>query len=294
MADLKTSDSTAENVSLYILSGGSGALGEQLSRTVLAQFEGEQVELHVFPKVYRESQLDYILSQAEADQALVVCTLVDPMLADYAAARVQELGLRTIDIVKDLIDYLSVRLDKKPLGKPGLYRELHTSYFDRIEAINYSINHDDGKNPIGWGNAEIVLVGVSRVGKTPLSLYLSMLGWKVANIPIVPGIPLDPSLNTVDKRKVVGLKIEPGELLAHRRFRQGGLGTGGNKSDYVDPMKIFEETKSIESMMRRRGYPMVDTTDKPIETSASEVIKIVQRKMRRKKASNPEGEQFDD
>ena len=135
---------------------------------------------------------------------------------------------------------------------------------------------DDGKNPEGWSEAEIVLTGVSRVGKTPLSMYLAVLGWKVANVPLVMGIspPLD--LFHLNPNRVVGLTIDPTKLLMHRQQRQRRLGTLGN-SPYADPVKLFEEVEVADRIFARGGFLVLDVTDKPIEASADDVIKLITR-----------------
>jgi [pyruvate, water dikinase]-phosphate phosphotransferase / [pyruvate, water dikinase] kinase len=269
-------------IPLYVVSGGAGSLGEQVARTVLAQFDNAQVQFKIFSRILTRKPLRKILNQAEEEKAIVVHSFVDAKLRKFVKKYQKDHVLRAIDLLGELITALTKELGQEPLGKPGLYRELHKSYFDRIDAINFTIDHDDGKNPEGWKNAEIVLIGVSRVGKTPLSLYLSMLGWKVANIPLVYGIPPRQELFEVDSRRIVGLKIDPSELLRHREHRQHGLGVGFNKADYVDPVKVFEETEAVEKFIRRSGFRMVEITDKPIETSASEVTRIVQNNLKRK------------
>ncbi|MCK4724940.1 MAG: kinase/pyrophosphorylase, partial [Anaerolineales bacterium] len=159
-------------------------------------------------------------------------------------------------------------------GQPGLYRKLREDYYERVAAIEYTMAHDDGQRPDEWDQAEIVLIGVSRVGKTPLSLYLSVLGWKVANWPIVQGIPPHPKLSQLDRRKVVGITMEPGQLLEHRRRRQSQLGAPGF-SKYADPAAIHEEISAAREAFRRYGFRVIDVTDKPIETSADEVIRLI-------------------
>ena len=177
-----------------------------------------------------------------------------------------------------LLSHLSGVLDQEPAGQPGLYRQLRQAYFDRVEAIEFTMAHDDGKNQQGWGRAEIILVGVSRVGKTPLSMYLAVRGWKVANVPLLPEIPPPPKLFELDRRRIVGLIIEPGQLIDHRQQRQRRLNVSGG-SAYTDPVKLYEEIEEARKMYRRNGFAMVDITDKPIEESADEVIGLVTRRL---------------
>ncbi|MCB9135335.1 MAG: kinase/pyrophosphorylase [Anaerolineales bacterium] len=263
---------------IFILSGGVGASGEQVVRTVLAQFPNADVTLRIFPKITQEQQVEELFTYAVEEGALVVHTFVDPQLRAVAEKLAIDCQVTTIDLFNPLIQHLTKHLDQQPQGTPGLYRQLHLSYFERIDAVNYSLAHDDGKNPDGWKEAEIILIGVSRVGKTPLSLYLSLLGWKVANIPLIPDRPLPEKLLEIDPRRVVGLTIDPTELLYHRKYRQENLGVSA-KSDYTDPVKIYEEVDSIEKLIRRHGFRRLDVTNKPLETSADEIINLIRRQL---------------
>jgi regulator of PEP synthase PpsR (kinase-PPPase family) len=266
------------NLSVFVISGGVGASGEQLARTVLAQFPNAQVQIELFPKIYRQEQVREILQQAVDKGAVVAHTFVDHEMRLIVHKIANELNLNEIDLVGPLMETLAEKLNTKPLGKPGLYRQLYKSYFDRIQAINFSLDHDDGKNRDGWAQAEIILLGASRVGKTPLSLYLSILGWKVANVPLVSGVHPHASLFDLGGPQLVGLTIAPSELIEHREHRQRNLGTGAMKSDYTDPLKVFEELEAIEKNLKRARIPLVDVTGKPIESSADEVIQIVRRR----------------
>lgn len=270
---------TTTPVALYIISGGVGASGEQIVRTVLAQFPHSEVAITIFTKVYTKEQVKQILSQALEENAIVTHTFVDSQLRQSVQESAQELGLVAIDLVGALMDCLAERIGQDPLGKPGLYRQLYGSYFDRITAMDYTLAHDDGMNSKGWEDAEVILLGASRVGKTPISLYLSVLGWKVANIPLVSGIPPDPALKELDKRKMVGLTISPGELVEHRRYRQNALGVKSGRSDYTDAKKVFEEIETLEKYFRRNNISIIDVSGKPIETSADEILRLIQRKI---------------
>ncbi len=274
-------DTPAKKPSIYILSGGVGASGEQLVRTAVAQFQEMDVAVQVFPKVITKRQAKHILESAADDGAIVVHTFVDDKIRSAVRKYAQKMNVVEIDLIGSLMDQLSAEYNKEPIGKPGLYRLLYKSYFDRIDAMDYTFSHDDGQNPDGWGNAEFILLGPSRVGKTPLSLYLSILGWKVANVPLVPGIPPPRTLFEHDKRRMVGLTIDPSALVQHRVHRQRRLGVvGESKPAYVDPVKVFEETEAIEALLRKEGIPIIDVTEKPIETSAAEIVRLVTRKIK--------------
>jgi len=261
---------------IYIVSGGVGASGEQLVYTVLAQFPGNKVNVITKRNVRQAEQLESILDEVVKTGGLVVLTLVDEDLRNQMIAMTCQRDVSVIDLMGDILSWLSSTLGRAPLGQPGLYRELNKDYFDRISAIDFAKAHDDGQNPEGWPAAEIVLIGVSRTGKTPLSMYLSVLGWKVANIPLVYGALPSPDIFTLDRRRVIGLTIEPGQLLIHRQQRQKTLGVVG-VSDYVDPVKIYEEIQAARNIFRQGGFSVIDVTDKPIETSADEIIRHISR-----------------
>jgi len=263
---------------IFIVSGSTGSLGEQVVRTVLAQFSDSNVPIQNYPRIRTVEQVSDILDEAVRCHATVVHSMSDPgmrkALADAAAVR----NVVAIDLIGPLVDRLSSVLNKEPIGQPGLYFKLHESYFKRIKAINFTIRHDDGKHPEGWSEAEILLAGVSRIGKTPLSMYLSMEGWMVANTPIVPGIPLPELLSIVDSRKLVGLTIDPDQLQQHREQRRRHFGLQ-DRSEYDDPKKVSDEVEEANRILRKNGFTLIDVTNKPIESTAGKVIDLITRRM---------------
>jgi regulator of PEP synthase PpsR (kinase-PPPase family) len=262
---------------IYVVSGGTGASGDQLVHTVLAQFPESQVPVIMRGHVRHLEQVEAVMAEAAASGGTIVHTMVDTRLRDALTRLAQERNVAAIDLMGDLLSRLTDVLGQEPVSHPGLYRQLHQAYFERVAAIDFAMAHDDGKNPEGWPQADIVLVGVSRVGKTPLSMYLSVLGWKVANVPLVMGLPPPPDLFQLDRRRVIGLNIEPGQLLVHRQQRQRRLGAPG-PSAYTDPTAIHEEVEAARQLFRQGGFFVIDVTDKPIETSADEIIERVTRR----------------
>lgn len=267
------------SLSVFVVSGGTGASGEQLARTVLAQFQQAPVTLEIVSHVHNLQDLEAVVSRAAEVGGIIVHSMVNDSLRHALIELAPKNNVTAIDIVGPLIEQFSRRLGLAPLGRPGLYRQLYQSYFDRIEAIEFTRALDDGMNFQRWHQAQIVLVGVSRVGKTPLSLYLSMLGWKVANVPLVAGAPISPELFALEQNRVVGLTIDPAQLLEYRRHRQRALGVPG-QSDYTDPVKLFEEVEAAERFMRQNHFPVINVTHKPIESTAEEIIALVIRRTR--------------
>lgn len=265
---------------IYVVSGGVGASGEQLVRTVLAQFANVHVPMRMWPHVRQESQVLDIVAQAAAQGAMIVHTLVNAGLRVALAREAQARNVPAFDLVGDLMQHLTSSFDQEPMGQPGLYRELFASYFQRVEAIEYTVAHDDGKRLDDMDQADVVLVGVSRVGKTPLSMYLAMQGWKVANVPLVMEVPPPPALFAVDARRVVGLMLQPNQLLIHRRWRQERIGIPAGS--YVEQERLREELRAASHLFQKHGFAVVDATDKPLETTGEEVIALVTRRITEK------------
>ena len=281
----KTTDAGAAPI--YIVSGGVGASGRQLVNTVLAQFPDFDVPVVMYPNVSTMGQIEEVLARAADTQGTIVHTLVDGRLREAMNRLNKKRGLSAVDLMGPLIERLSLLLGVKPTGRPGLYRSLKRQYFERVEAIDFSAAHDDGQNIRDVGEAEIVLVGVSRVGKTPLSMYLAMLGWKVANVPYISGQPPLHELEDVDRGRVIGLTVDAERLLAHRKMRYHKFGITG-KTSYTDLQAVFEEVEQAFLFFRRHGYTVIDVTDKPLETSADEVVEVITARFD-KKQDKPSG-----
>ena len=257
---------------IYILSGGIGASGEQLVATVLAQFPDQRVRTVLVGNIRAEDQVSRALEQARAEGGLVVHTFVDAQMRAYISAEAVRLGVPAVDCMGPIIGWLSEALGRPPLQEPGRYRQLHQAYFHRVSAIEFTMAHDDGVNKEGWPQADAVLVGVSRSGKTPLSVYLAVLGWKVANIPLTPPIAPPLELFELDPKRVIGLVMDPQQLLVFRMMRQSRLGVGGTTA-YTDLESIEDELRWARRVYRRGGFTLLNMTDKTIELAADEILK---------------------
>lgn len=277
---------TSEKPPIYIVSGGTGSSGEQLANTVLAQFPENRVPVVIISQVRHLEEIEKVVAEAATTGGTIIHTLVDGSLRGALLRLGQEKSVVTIDLMGDLLSRLTDVLEQEPVGQPGLYRQLHQPYFDRIEAIEFSLSHDDGMKLGDLSQADIVLFGVSRVGKTPLSAYLAVQGWKVANVPLVIELPPPPKLFQIDRRRVIGLSIEPDQLIVHRQRRQSELGLS-RASSYTDPVKIYEEVEAARKVFRRSGFSVISVTNKPIETIANQVIRLISRRFK-KKAVNAE------
>ncbi len=268
---------TANVLEILIVSGGVGASAELLAHTVLAQFPDVQPTLHIHAHVHDLQEIKDIVAAAAESNGLILHTLVDQRDREGMIDEAQQLGVDAIDVAGPIMDYLADRMDMKPIGQAGRYRKLYNQYFKRVEAIEFTIAHDDGQRSADLADADIVLMGVSRLGKTPLSIYLAMQGWKVANVPIVPGIRLPEDIWNVDRRRVIGLLIEPPQLAVHRQWRAKRLGV--KTTDYVEPQQIAGELREANRFYVSHDIPVVDVTNKPIETSGTEIIGVVTRRL---------------
>ncbi len=261
--------------SIFVVSGGTGFSGEQLLRTALAQFPTSEPVITVIAGIRHPEQLENVVAQAVAANGFIVHTLVDTVLRLTLERLARNRGVLAVDLIGALLAQLQVVLGQEPVGRPGMYREKCRETFERTEAIDYTLAHDDGRRPEDWRQADIVLVGVSRVGKTPISLYLASLGRKVANVPLVGGEP-PPELFQLHRRRVVGLTIEPDQLLAHRRWRERRLKVSLSGS-YSNPLKLREELEAARRVFVQGGFAVVDITNKPVEVSAREILEAVGR-----------------
>lgn len=268
---------------IYVLSGGAGASGEQLVHTVLAQFEpgglnqGPAADalrptVVLLPGLRLPEQVDAAIERAAAAPSTLLLTLVEPGLRRYALAAARRRSLAVFDLMGPLIEHLETTLERPALGEPGLYRRLNKAYFDRVAAINFAMAHDDGQRPEGLTQADIVLLGVSRVGKTPLSMYLAVLGWKTANVPIVPELEPPAEIDRLDRGRAFGLTIEPAELARLRSVRSRAMGAPG-LGNYTDPEAIYAELSAAEALFKRRGFTLLDVTNRPLESNADEILR---------------------
>ncbi|MEZ4670285.1 MAG: pyruvate, water dikinase regulatory protein [Anaerolineae bacterium] len=256
---------------IFVISGGLGTSGVQMVRTALAQFPVNNTTVTAIPQVRTPAHLHEIIAQVQAANGFIVHTLVDEPLRRDLTALAASHGIVEVDLMGPLLERLSSHLGCAPLGKPGLYRKMREQDFKRIEAIEFAVAHDDGKRAAELDQAEIVLTGVSRVGKTPLSMYLSTMGWKVANVPLVMGIEPPAELFQIERERVVGLTIEPGQLVAFRVRRGSHLGLASGAA-YSAPQGLWDELEFAHSVFRRGRFAVMDMTDKPVEESAEEII----------------------
>jgi [pyruvate, water dikinase]-phosphate phosphotransferase / [pyruvate, water dikinase] kinase len=260
---------------LHLLSDSTGETLENIAKAALAQFDGaDEVVKHFWPMVRSESHLDRILIDITANPGLVLFTLVNRDTRVKLENRCRLLGLPAVAALDTVTDAFSNMLGQQAQARPGRQHLMDEAYFARVEAIQFTIAHDDGINAQNWEEADIVLAGVSRTSKTPTSIYLANRGYKTANIPIVPESPPPVSLYSLKHPLVVGLITSAERLIQVRRNRLLSLNQAPD-TDYVDEDKVKAEVAFARRMFADNGWPVLDVTRRSIEESAAAIINFV-------------------
>ncbi|GAB6152594.1 pyruvate, water dikinase regulatory protein [Desulfosporosinus burensis] len=265
---------TAQMSVIYVISDALGETAEFVSRAAAAQFIGVKTRIRRVPYVRDQAHLEDIMEEAIAEQAILVYTLVLKDLRDYIERKAFEKGLKTVDILGPLIGALSSQTGMDPTHTPNIIHRLDEQYFRKVEAIEFAVKYDDGKDSRGVLYADVVLIGVSRTSKTPLSMYLAHKGLKAANIPLVPEVDPPEELFRISSRKVVGLTLRPELLNQIRTERLKTLGLGAT-ADYANLDRIMRELEYARGIMRRLGCPIIDATGKAVEETASIVLEML-------------------
>ena len=264
-----------ERQPIYIVSGGSGETAYRMVQAALTQFTmGESSSLvRRFQNVRSLEDLDRVLGMAGDKRAIIVHTTVSQELRTYLSERCAELRITQVDLFGTLLDTLTLYLRERPEEKAGSFHAVGDKYFRRIEAIEFALKFDDGIDMTGLVDADIVLVGISRTSKTPLSMYLAMEGFKVMNVPLVPGVPLPPELAPIPQGRIVGLTIQADRLQEIRAYRLKRLGALGSADSYSDLGRIMDELAYADEVFKtHRRWPVLDVTGRSIEETAGLVL----------------------
>lgn len=269
---------------LHLLSDSTGETLEMIAKAALAQFDGADVTRHFWPMVRSQQHLDRIIGDIAANPGLVLFTLVNDEIRSRLEERCAALGLPVIAALDTVTGALENLLGQEAKGRPGRQHLMDDAYFDRVEAIQFTIAHDDGVAWEDWEQADIVLAGISRTSKTPTSIYLANRGYKTANIPIVVESPPPPSLFGLRHPLVVGLTTAPERLIQVRRNRLLALNQAPETA-YVDIEKVAREVQYARRMFADNGWPVIDVTRRSIEETAAAVINLYNERQ----ASSEEG-----
>lgn len=275
-----TETNSTNQKTIFVISDSLGDTAEAVARATASQFDKEDFDIIRIPYINSESQIDNVLSEARQEGGIICHTIVSESLRSYLHRRADEENIRAVDLLGPVLSAVGSIAETKPRMTPGMIHKLDQDYFKKVEAIEFAVKYDDGKNPTGFAKADIVIIGVSRTSKTPLSMYLAYKRIKAANLPLVPEVSVPEELFTISPRKIVGLVIDPFKLNFIRSERLKAMGLGGN-ANYATVERIQEELEYAKGIMRRVHCPVLDVTNKSVEETAALVTGIIDRNRQR-------------
>ncbi|PZQ14227.1 MAG: phosphoenolpyruvate synthase regulatory protein [Ancylobacter novellus] len=264
---------------LHLVSDATGETLVAVARAAASQFKSVASVEHVYPLVRSERQLERVLNEIAEEPGVVLYTLVDEDLIATLEARCRELACPCLSVLAPVFQLLRSHLGEESAAKAGAQHDLNDDYFRRIDALNYTMAHDDGQNADDLDEADVVLLGVSRTSKTPTSIYLANRGVKTANIPLVPDVPPPPGLESLSKPLVVGLVATPDRVVAVRHNRvlglEGAMPGRLQEAAYVDREAVAAEIVASRRLCSRNGWPMIDVSRRSIEETAASIIAML-------------------
>ncbi|UFJ43142.1 kinase/pyrophosphorylase [Brevibacillus humidisoli] len=259
---------------IYVVSDSIGETAEFVVRAAASQFDNHLIHTEKYPYIEDKASIDEIVDSAKESNALIVFTLVVPELKDYIVERAAAAGVPVIDVMGPLMGALQQILQSSPTGKPGLVRRLDEEYFRKVDAIEFAVKYDDGRDPRGLLRADVVLIGVSRTSKTPLSMYLANKRLKVANVPLVPEVEPPEELFQLPEGRIIGLKISSEQLTGIRAERLKSLGLA-SQANYATMERINVELEYSQQIMERLGCPVIDVSNKAVEETANIILEMI-------------------
>jgi regulator of PEP synthase PpsR (kinase-PPPase family) len=269
---------------LHLVSDSTGETLITVARAVAAQYANVTAVEHVYPLVRSQKQLDRVLTEIEEAPGIVLFTLLEKDLVGRLEAKCQEINSPSLSIIGPVMQLFQAYLGASTTGRVGAQHTLNAEYFKRIDALNYSMMHDDGQHVDGLEDADVVLVGVSRTSKTPTSIYLANRGVRTANVPLVPGIPIPPQLETLKKPLVVSLHATPERLIQIRQNRLLSLGADSGNEDYIDRQSVTEEVTYARKLSAKYGWALLEVTRRSIEETAAAIMKLLADRQRQRLA----------
>lgn len=261
---------------IYVLSDSLGETAEKVARATVSQFDKEEIDIVRIPYIRTEEQIEETIQEVIQQHGVICHTIVSPELRNKLEELTKERNIQSVDILGPMMDAVSTITTTPPRMRPGMVHKLDQEYFKKVEAIEFAVKYDDGKNPAGFLKADIVIIGVSRTSKTPLSMYLANKRIKAANLPLVPEVKLPEELFKIPAHKIVGLIIDPFKLNTIRTERLRAMGLG-NDATYANMERIQEELEYAKAIMRKLHCPIIDVSAKAIEETANRVMEIVAR-----------------
>lgn len=260
---------------LHLVSDATGETLMTVGRAAAVQYSTVSAIEHVYPLVRSQKQLDRVLSEIESSPGIVLYTLVDQELTDRLNAKCKEFGCPSLSVLAPILSMFQNYLGAASTPRVGAQHVLNAEYFQRIDALNYTMMHDDGQLPENWEEADVLLVGVSRTSKTPTSIYLANRGVKAANIPLVPGIPLPDVIWSLKKPLIVGLFASPERIVQIRENRILTLNAPQDRSSYVDRVAVAEEIAQSRRLFGTNNWPIIDVSRRSIEETAAGIITLL-------------------
>jgi len=267
---------------LHLISDATGETLITVARAVAAQYAKVQPVEHMHPLVRTQKQLDRVLDEIEEFPGIVLYTLLEKNLVDRLESKCRELGLPCLSILGPVLHLFQAYLGAESTHKVGAQHTLNADYFRRIDALNYTMMHDDGQLTDDLEEADVVLVGVSRTSKTPTSIYLANRGVKTANVPLVPGVPLPSHVERLTRPLIVGLFATPERIVQIRQNRLLGLKAHRDDDQYIDRQAVTEEIAASRRLCAKHNWPLIDVTRRSIEETAAAVLAhLVERRRHR-------------
>ncbi|MCS0502523.1 pyruvate, water dikinase regulatory protein [Ancylobacter mangrovi] len=265
---------------LHLVSDSTGETLLSVGRAASAQYNVKAIE-HIYPLVRTHKQLDKVIGDLEEYPGIVLYTLTEPDLRNRLKSFCLENGIPVLSVLAPVVRLFQAYLGGDPTPRVGGQHQLDGEYFRRIDAMNYTVMHDDGQHTSGLDAADVVLLGISRSSKTPTSIYLANRGIKTANIPLVPNIPVPPGLDELRRPLVVGLVASPERVVEIRRNRLLGLNAAQPNDAYTDRDAVAEEVAFSRRLCARHGWPVIDVTRRSIEETAAAIIALLQEHRRK-------------
>ena len=258
---------------LHLVSDSTGETLIAVSRAVAAQYQGVSSIEHVYPMVRVRAHLERAISEIEAAPGMVLFTMVDQDLTLRLEEACREVGAPCLSVLQPILNLFQSYIGMTSTPRPGAQHMLNADYFRRIDALNFTMMHDDGQLTENYEDADVLLIGVSRSSKTPTSIYLANRGIKTANIPLVPDVPLPPAILKLKNPLVVGLLASPERIVQIRQNRLEAL-NASEDSLYVDRLSVAEEVAQSRRLFARQGWPTIDVTRRSIEETAAAIIDL--------------------
>jgi regulator of PEP synthase PpsR (kinase-PPPase family) len=261
---------------LHLVSDSTGETLITVARAVAAQYANVTPVEHVYPLVRSQKQLDRVLDEIEEAPGIVLFTLLEKDLVARLEDKCKQINVPSLSIIGPVMQLFEAYLGAATTGRVGAQHVLNAEYFKRIDALNYTMIHDDGQHVEGLDEADVVLVGVSRTSKTPTSIYLANRGIRTANVPLVPGIPVPSQLETLTRPLVVSLHATPERLIQIRQNRLLSMGaeSGSGSDTYTDKQSVTEEVAFARKLSAKHDWPLLDVTRRSIEETAAAIMKL--------------------